>query len=75
MTGTLPSIEVQAGGNVSQRDKDALISNAVVSKDDHIEYFYSSGFTSILEGGSILTDDRVILYQPDENQKLLIEWI
>ncbi len=70
MTGTLPSTEVQAGSKVLQRDKDVLISNAVVSEGDHIEYFYSVGFTSILEGGSILTDDRVILYLPDENKEL-----
>jgi len=70
MTGTLPSTEVQAGGKVSKKDRDLLISNSVISKDDNIEYFYSTGFTSILEGGSVLTDNRVILYIPDENQKL-----
>lgn len=72
MTGVLPSTEVQAGSKVSQRDKDALISNEVISKDDHIEYFYSGGIASILEGGAILAADRVILYLPDENQNLKV---
>lgn len=70
MTGTLPSTEVQAGSDVSQRDKDLLISNSILAKGDHIEYFYSGGFSSILEGGSILTDDRVVLYFPDDNKNL-----
>jgi len=72
MTGTLPSTEVQAGSELWQKEKDALISNEIVSKDDQIEYFYSNGVSSILEGGSILTDDRVILYMPDENQDLQV---
>ena len=69
-TGTLPSNKVQAGSEVSQHDKDLLILNSIVSIDDQIEYFYSEGFSSILEGGSILTDDRVILYLPGEDQRL-----
>ncbi len=70
MTGVLPSTKVQKGSEISQRDRSLLISNAIVSKSDNIKYFYSGGLTSILEGGSILTDDRVILYLPDANQEL-----
>jgi len=72
MTGAMPSTEVQAGVDVLQSDKDTLITNAIISENDKIEFFYSGGLTSILEGGSVLTGDRVILYMPDENQELQV---
>jgi len=72
ITGVLPSEEVQPGAKVFVKDRDTLVSNAIITKDDHIEYFYSFGITSIMEGGTVLTDDRVILYMPDENQKLQV---
>ena len=72
MTGAMPSTEVQAGVDVLQSDKDTLITNAIISENDKVEFFYSSGLTSILEGGSILTGDRVILYMPNENQELQV---
>ena len=72
MTGAMPSTEVQAGVDVLQSDKDTLITNGVISENDNLEFLYSAGFSSILEGGSVLTDDRVILYMPDENNELQI---
>lgn len=72
MTGAMPSTEVQAGEDVLQSDKDTLITNGIISENDKVKFFYSGGFTSILEGGSVLTNDRVILYMPDENQELQI---
>ena len=72
MTGAMPSTEVQSGEDVLQVDKDALITNSVISEDDKLKFFYSNGFTSVLEGGSVLTSDRVILYMPDENQELQV---
>jgi hypothetical protein len=72
MTGAMPSTEVQAGVDVLQSDRDTLITNAIISENDRVEFFYSGGFTSILEGGSVLTGDRVILYMPDENQELQV---
>jgi len=72
MTGVMPSTQVQSGEDVLQTDKDALITNSVISEHDQLKYFYSDGFTSVLEGGSVLTNDRIILYMPDENQKLQV---
>jgi hypothetical protein len=68
--GDLPPGEVQVGTEVSQDNKDLLITYGITSESDRIEYFYSTGFSSILEGGTILTKDKVILYWPDENQEL-----
>jgi hypothetical protein len=72
ITGVVPSTEIQSGVEMLQKDKDTLISNNIITIDDNILYFYSGGFTSILEGGSVLTEDRVILYLNDENQKLQV---
>jgi hypothetical protein len=72
MTSILPSTEVQPGNKMIQSDRNLLIANAIITSDDHIEYFYSDGLTSILESGSVLTDDRVIRYFPDENQKIVV---
>lgn len=72
MTGVMPSTEVQAGKDVLQSDKDTLVASGVISEIDKVEFFYSGGLASILEGGSVLTNDRVILYMPDENQNLQV---
>lgn len=72
ITGVMPATEVQSSVDISQKDKDTLISNNIITRDDNIQYFYSDGLTSILEGGSVLTEDRVILYQPDEKQELQV---
>ena len=72
MTGFVPSIKVQSGVDMFQKDKDTLISSNIISADDEVLYFYSEGYTSILEGGQVLTDDRVIAYVTDENQELQV---
>jgi len=72
MTGVVPSTEVQPGAKISLKNKDILISNNIIAADDTILYFYSGGLTNLLEGGSVLTDDRVILYLNDENQELQV---
>jgi len=70
MTSIMPSTEIQSSDEMLQKDKDTLLSNNIITRDDNIQYFYSGGFTSILEGGSILTEDRVILYMPDEKEEI-----
>jgi MFS family permease len=72
MIGVVPSTEIQSGIDMLQKDKDTLIANNIISPHDNIQYFYSYGFTSILEGGSVLTDDRVMLYMTDENQEVTV---
>lgn len=72
MTGAVPSTEVQTGAKMQLKDKNTLISNSIISTNDKILYFYSGGLTNVLEGGSVLTEDRVILYFKDENQALKV---
>lgn len=72
MTGVVPSTEVQSGAEMFRKDKDTLISSNIISVDDEVLFFYSEGLTSILEGGQVLTDDRVIMYLNDENLELQV---
>jgi hypothetical protein len=72
ITGVVPSTEVQIGAKMQLKDQNTLISNSIISTNDKILYFYSGGLTSILEGGSVLTEDRVILYLKDENKELKV---
>ena len=71
-TDFLPDTEVQAGEELSKDLKQKLISADIIYEEDSIQYFYSYGLTSILEGGSILTSDRVIIYFPEENQEISV---
>ena len=71
-TDYMPSTRVLAGSNVSEADRATLISEDILFDHEKIEYFYSYGLASILEGGSILTDRAVIIYFPDEDSHIEI---
>jgi len=71
-TDYLPSTKVLTGTEVSKADRSLLIDEDILFEDERIEYFYSYGFSSILEGGSILTDRAVIIYYPDEDSNIEI---
>ena len=66
--GILPSSEVQKGSEVSSFHLNALQKNEIIEPDEGIEYFYSNGFLSIIDEGSLLTDRRVITYFTDEDE-------
>lgn len=65
-TDILPSTNVISGQELSASDTTVLIDNLVVLPEERIEYFYSEGFLSIKEGGSVLTDKRVISYWQED---------
>lgn len=71
-TGNLPSDRVLAGADLPGRQYEALLRAGIVSEGELIEYFYSEGLWSVLEGGSILTDRRVIAYETDEDKQLQV---
>lgn len=70
MTGLAPPTDVQSGSSLLPAYRAELISNDIVYEDDEIVYFYSYGLSSILEGGSVLTDDRVIMYFTNHDGEL-----
>ena len=70
MTGILVPTEVIEGEDLSEDYREVLIKSEIINQNDNIQYFYSYGFSSILEAGSILTSDRVIMYIKDENEEI-----
>lgn len=71
-TDVMPSAEVLTASDVSDSDRSILVANEILFETEEIEYFYSYGLTSILEGGSILTDRAVIMYYTDDVEGLKI---
>jgi len=67
-TSILPNYDVQMGSELSKGNKIKLINNKIISKDDNILFFYSGGLLSILEDGQLITDDKIITYQKNEEQ-------
>lgn len=70
--GIIPSMEVQRGSEVPKRQISKLRSEGIIFENENIEYFYSEGFLSVLDGGNILTDQEVISYSKNENGELEI---
>jgi len=70
--GVVPSTEVLPGNKVPKHQVEKLIEHEILFETEKIEYFYSEGFLSILEGGNILTQDTVISYTRDGDDALSI---
>lgn len=68
-TGYAPSERVLSAQEIPDNQYQELIADGIVEQGEMIEYFFSEGLVSIKEGGSILTDYRVIAYeQGDDGQ-------
>lgn len=63
---------VQTGDEISEDYMETLISEDIVNQKDTIQYFYSYGNYSILEGGSVLTNNRVVMYYVDDNNEVQV---
>ena len=71
-TGVMPSTRVQDSSEIRTKDLATLRSHGIVGPDEYVHYFYSQGFSSILESGNILTEERVILYVTEEDDRVEI---
>ncbi len=61
-SGYAPSYRVLVGEELSDSQREVLLTEGIVTPDERIEYFYSFGITSVKTGGSVLTDLRVLSY-------------
>jgi len=68
--GVVPSSRVLAGSEISEANISTLKEEGILLPDEKVAYFYSQGLTSILEGGNILTNKRVITYFTDEQDQI-----
>lgn len=71
-TGVIPSTKVLAGSDIRDSEVQLLRDNNIVTAQEEVTHFYSEGLFSILDGGNILTDTRVISYYRDEAEKFQI---
>ncbi len=71
-TGVVPSTRVVSASEIYTNDIATLRINGVITAEDEVTYLYSQGFSSILESGNVLTQDRVIIYLTDENKELQV---
>lgn len=60
---------VRAGSELSEKTINVLIAENIIEPGDTVQYFYSYGVFSLLDGGSLLTDREVIIYYPGENKE------
>ena len=47
---------------IPSRDRNALVEAGVLDRDERLQYLYTTGVFSVLEGGSLLTDRRAVTY-------------
>ena len=71
-TGYAPSDRVQTHEEIGDKHLQVLLTEGIIDQDEQIEHFYSEGLLSVREGGSILTDQRVIAYEEDEDDEIWI---
>lgn len=71
-TDDTPSTAVVRGTSISAVNWELLVENGVLFDDEVVDYFYSYGVNSVLEGGSILTDRSVTMYFVDDEEELQI---
>jgi len=71
-TGVVPSDRVQTHSEIADKHMDVLLTEGIIDQGEQIEHFYSEGLLSVREGGSVLTDRRVIAYSEDEDDELWI---
>ena len=69
-TGTAPSDRVLAADAIPQVQLDALLAEHIISEDETVEFFYSEGLLDVMEGGSVLTNARVVVYYTNEDGEL-----
>jgi len=61
--GVVPSDRVLRGAQIPPDQFEILRTEGIIEEDEVVEYFYSEGLLSVKEGGSLLTNKRVIAYE------------
>jgi hypothetical protein len=74
-TGIVPSDRVLGPDDIPESHYQELSAAGIIETGEVIEFFYSEGLISIREGGSILTDQRVIAYQEGDDDLVTTYYI
>jgi uncharacterized membrane protein YhaH (DUF805 family) len=70
--GIILESKVYNGSELSDSHKIELINSGIIDENDEIKYFYTWGFFSITDGGSLLTNDKLVDYHKNEDGLLKI---
>lgn len=73
--GEGPSARVLSTQELSAEQVHDLVDAQIVGADETVELFYSEGVFSVLEGGSVLTNRRVIVYSMLDDGQVEYFWI
>ncbi len=65
--GVTPSYRVEAGDEISTATVRTLTDSGVITADEDLLFAYPHGAFSVLDGGNLLTDTRVILYYREQD--------
>jgi len=66
-TGIILESKVYKGIELSDSHKRELINSGIIGEDDKIIYFYSEGIFSITESGQLITNDKLVMYQKNND--------
>ena len=66
MSGFLPDGKVYKNSQISKSVITKLINHKIIEKNDTVKFFYSEGFLSIMEGGQLITNNKLIVYEENE---------
>ena len=69
-TGAVPSDRVQSHDDIDSRHVSVLIDEGLIHYQEDVEFLYSEGLVSVREGGSVLTDRRVIAWQQIDDGRI-----
>ncbi|MEH6525896.1 MAG: hypothetical protein V7723_07455 [Sneathiella sp.] len=71
--GILPETKVIVGKDIPNYQLETLVDKSIVNPSDSIEFLYCEGFFSVLEGGQLLTDNRLISYEQTDGKLSIYE--
>lgn len=66
--GMAPATVVQTGEELPPKQLEALKKAKILNPDEKVEFYYSEGLFKITDGGTILSDQRVISYYHHDKQ-------
>ncbi|MFQ5609718.1 MAG: hypothetical protein ACE5F8_05550 [Woeseiaceae bacterium] len=71
-SGAVPSDRVQTHDEIGEKHMAVLLEEGIIARDERIEFFYSEGLVSVREGGSIVSDRRVMGWSAWDEDELYI---
>jgi|GEM_PF-2706458 len=70
-----PPVGVVAGEELAERFKKKLVSAEIIGENETISYFYTPAIMDVSAEGTLITDERIILYMPDENGAVSVYYL